>query len=127
MYALPVDAPLKMQWREAKAYAAALDAHGHKDWRLPSKDELDDLYRNREKGALRGTFSCASVPDYSSAYWSSTSYHDDTRYAWMKTFSDGFRYFCRMHSKHSARPVRSDPPPPKPPSKLWSILNPWRR
>jgi hypothetical protein len=44
MYTTPADAPLTMQWREARDYAARLDAHGHDDWRLPSKAELNELF-----------------------------------------------------------------------------------
>lgn len=40
MYTTPSDAPLTMRWKEAMDYAARLDAHGHKDWRVPTKGEL---------------------------------------------------------------------------------------
>src|SRR5262249_38985807 len=36
MFVTPSDAPLTMKWKEAMDYAAKLDAHGRKDWRLPS-------------------------------------------------------------------------------------------
>ena len=40
MYATPADASLMMTFNEATEYAAKLDAHGHKDWRVPTKAEL---------------------------------------------------------------------------------------
>jgi len=40
MYAMPADAPLTMSFNEAADYAAKLDAHGHRDWRVPTKAEL---------------------------------------------------------------------------------------
>ena len=47
MYTTPTDAPLRMQWRKAMDYAAGLDTHGHKDWRVPSAGELKVLFNNR--------------------------------------------------------------------------------
>src|SRR5689334_12641709 len=48
MYATPADAPLRMTWEEAMKYAARLDAHGHRDWRVPTKAELNLLWENRD-------------------------------------------------------------------------------
>ena len=47
MYATPADASLTMTFNEAQEYAAKLDAHGHKDWRVPTKAELNVLFNNR--------------------------------------------------------------------------------
>ena len=41
------DGPQPMAWPEGMVYAAALDVHHHRDWRLPTPNELDALYRNR--------------------------------------------------------------------------------
>src|SRR5437764_572294 len=43
MYATPADAPLAMTFNEAQKYAAKLDAHGHRDWRIATEDELNVL------------------------------------------------------------------------------------
>ena len=43
MYTTPADAPLTIKWKQAIEYAAKLDAHGHNDWRAPTKGELDVL------------------------------------------------------------------------------------
>jgi hypothetical protein len=40
MHATPADASLTMKFNEARVHAAKLDAHGHKDWRVPTKAEL---------------------------------------------------------------------------------------
>jgi hypothetical protein len=47
MYATPADAPLTMAFTDAKEYAAKLDAHGHKDWHVPTKAALNVLFNNR--------------------------------------------------------------------------------
>jgi len=62
-------------------YAACLcdelEAFGYDDWYLPSKEELDALYQNKEK---LGGFS----PD---DYWSSTEEDNDD--AWYQSFETG--------------------------------------
>jgi hypothetical protein len=47
MYAMPEDASLMMTFNKAKEYASGLEAHGHKDWRGPTKEELVVLFNNR--------------------------------------------------------------------------------
>ncbi len=71
MYTTPADASLTMKWKKAMDYAAGLDAHGRHDWRVPTKAELNVLWENRDKGALKGTFNVTgSAP--AGWYWSST-------------------------------------------------------
>jgi hypothetical protein len=41
-------------------HAATLNAHGHKDWRLPTKVELDVLFNNR--AAIGGFERAAPIP-----------------------------------------------------------------
>src|SRR5437763_4259493 len=47
MFTTANDAPLTMTFNEAANYALHLDAHGHQDWRLPSRAELNVLFNNR--------------------------------------------------------------------------------
>jgi TolB-like protein len=61
----------------------ALMVNGFDDWFLPSKDELNLMYRNLwEKAALGGFNNKAS-------YWSSSQ--DDSKFAWSQRFSDGWQ------------------------------------
>src|SRR4051794_25446714 len=69
MYTTPADAPLTMRWNAAMQYAAKLEAHGHKDWRAPTKAELNVLFRKR---AAIGGFDL-SGDDAAGCYWSSTA------------------------------------------------------
>ena len=73
-----------------------LEAHGHKDWRQPTMDELYHLFHLRNKGALRGTFN--TVRDKYSEPWTKTSYMssnegfpsaDEYQYKWVRDFSSG--------------------------------------
>jgi Protein of unknown function (DUF1566) len=70
MYATPADAPLTMTFNEARKYAKKLDAHGHNDWRVPSKAELNELFNNR--AAIGGFNVTGSYP--AGWYWSGTQF-----------------------------------------------------
>jgi hypothetical protein len=85
MYTTPGDAPI-MKWKQAMDYGAELEAHGHTDWRVPTKAELNALWENRDKGALEGTFDVTGSPP-AGWYWSSTEVNDDD--ARGQRFSDG--------------------------------------
>jgi hypothetical protein len=83
MYATPADAPLTYTFNQAKDYAAKLDAHGHKDWRVPSKSELNVLFQDR--AAIGGFNETGSDP--AGWYWSSSP--NNYYYGWAQRFSDG--------------------------------------
>src|ERR1017187_613806 len=93
MYAMPVDEPLTYTFKKAAVQADAnnmTNALGHHDWRVPTKDELNMLWENRNEGALKGTFNVTgSYP--AGWYWSSTQ--DSRYYAWAQRFSDGHQYY----------------------------------
>jgi hypothetical protein len=85
MYATPADAPLTYTFNQAQKYAAKLDAHGHQDWRVPTKGELNVLFQNR--AAIGGFDISGSNP--AGWYWSSSQ---DDYSAWGQRFSDGHQY-----------------------------------
>ncbi len=72
MYTTPADAPRTMDWYDSMQYSRKLQAHGHKDWRVPSKEELSVLFNNK---AAIGGFK-ESGADFSGWYWSATEYID---------------------------------------------------
>jgi hypothetical protein len=83
MYATAADAPLTYTFNHAQKYAANLDANGHKDWRVPTKAELNVLFKNR--AAIGGFNETGSYP--AGWYWSSSQ--DGYGLAWGQRFSDG--------------------------------------
>lgn len=85
MYTTPRDAGRTLTWKRAMAFAARLDAHGHCDWRVPTKAELNVLFQNR--GAIGGFET--SGRNANGWYWSSSKDVDDT--AWGQDFSDGLQ------------------------------------
>ena len=82
----------RFTWSEAKEACAKLGA----GWRLPTKEELNEIYKNRD---VVGVFS-------KSYYWSSTEYADD--YAWFQDFDDGYQASVnKLNGNGSVRSVRA--------------------
>jgi hypothetical protein len=101
MYAMPADAPLTMTFNEATKYAANLDAYGHRDWRVPSKTELNELFKNRT--VIGGFNSTGSVP---AGWYLSSSQKKLNSTVWSQRFSDGFPSATAKDVPFSLRCVR---------------------
>jgi len=86
--------------KNAAQLCVELDFNGQKDWFLPSKDELDLIYKNLKQNGLGG-FKKAK-------YWSSsqndTSYLDD---AWYQDFNDGNQSCSVKDTVCSVRAIRA--------------------
>jgi len=84
----------------AGTYAAKLCddliLNGYYDWYLPSKDELNKLYLNKD---VVGGFV------ESTNYWSSSEY--DAVFAWRQSFPDGYQYYAFKVSHVRVRAVRA--------------------
>jgi hypothetical protein len=100
MYATPKDASLTMKWKAAMEYASKLDEHGHNDWRVPTKGELNVLFQNR--AAIGGFDISGSNP--AGWYWSSSQ--DDRLTGWAQRFSDGGQGYYGPFTDSSLRCVR---------------------
>lgn len=108
IYAMPADADVIMNFKGAAEYATRLNkdkTHSHNDWHVPSKAELNVLFQNREKGALKDTFNLAR-PRY---YWSSTPIFLGR--GWHQRFSDGDQDCNDRICYLSVRCVRAVPRP----------------
>ena len=81
-----------MNWHEAIVACKKLGA----GWRLPTKDELNMIYKNREEV---GGFA-------NSDYWSSTELGSIG--AWIQAFNDGFQYYSnKVNDTFYVRAVRA--------------------
>jgi len=100
MFTTAADAPETCSFNEAQDYAARLDAHGYRDWRVPTKDELNVLFANR--AAIGGFEESGSDPV--GWYWSSSPH--SRRTAWAQRFSDGYQDTCLKHYYTSLQCVR---------------------
>ena len=88
-------------WSDAEAMvndASKHDSNGAKfnDWRLPTKDELNLIFLQKES---IGGFNLGM------SYWSSTEY--DNYDAWVQNFSYGNLFFHNKDSTHFVRAVRA--------------------
>jgi hypothetical protein len=99
MYATPADAKLTYTFNRAKDYAATLDANGHQDWRVPTKNELNVLFQNR--AAIGGFNETGSYP--AGWYWSSSPLDNG---GWAQRFSDGSQANYLRNDSSALRCVR---------------------
>ena len=90
------DFPKTMNWVDAGKSCSALG----KGWRLPTKIELNILYKNRKKIGAHTTL------DALDSYWSSTVFN--LNFAWGQWFSNGLQseYFSKS-TEYSVRAVRN--------------------
>jgi len=81
----------------AAQICAGMDVNGYKDWFLPSKDELDLMYKNLKQKGLGG-FS-------NNGYWSSSQNNND--YALFQRFNDGGQVTTVKYTSFSVRAIRA--------------------
>ena len=86
------DYPTAMNWDNAKKTIALFEDGG---WRLPTKNELNILYTNKDK---IGGFAAG-------AYWSSKESDDFN--AWAQIFDDGFQNYANKDYQGYVRAVRT--------------------
>ena len=89
------DESKKMDWNKAREYVKTLNRGGYSDWSLPTKEELDELYINKNQ---IGNFQ----NDY---YWSDSDF--ERFYAWNQDFSAGFpNYNYKKFNDYRVRAIR---------------------
>lgn len=88
---------LRKSWQEATDYSKDLSLAGHRDWRLPSKEELEDLYKKKEE--LKNVIL--------SYYWSSTTDTSKSGSAWSVNFNYGLIGYDRKAHEFCVRCVRN--------------------
>ena len=87
------DLPGEYSWTHAKIICATLG----EGWRLPTKDELNEIYNNKNKIA------CLTNDDY----WSSKEAEDADDYsAWRQRFKNGKQSYVTIDCRFNVRPVR---------------------
>jgi nitrous oxide reductase accessory protein NosL len=87
------DFPNQMNWNDAKKACEGLG----NGWRLPTKDELNLMYKNRKK---IGGFAL-------STYWSSTEVGYNNDGAWIQDFVDGLEDLAGKDHLYYVRSVRA--------------------
>jgi len=79
----------------AAQLCASLNFNRHNDWFLPSKDELDLMYKNLRLG------------DFLLIYWSSSQYDYSNDNAWAQNFYDGNQFFNNKIYSIYVRAIRA--------------------
>jgi hypothetical protein len=89
----PKETEIRANWYDAKLYCFSLNIDGKVGWRLPTLEELEEIF--------------LSVHDLEpDGYWSSTE--NDDGGAFVKYFFDGYQYSGRKNSGHgSVRAIRT--------------------
>jgi hypothetical protein len=118
MFTTPEDVEVRID--AAQQYIRQLNenhAHGHNDWRLGDKHEIDILLANKKEGALSGTFNARKwVVDpfidevFPPIYLSSEDLTNTEQYFQVEGQRDGIRAKVRKDDAIIVvRPVRSGP------------------
>ena len=93
--------------------AAIRDGRYNGQWVIPPKDILvENLFENRDQGALRSTFETASRPDEAHWYRSSTAYRNSSSSVYVVDFTDGIGIVeGKDWGSLSSRLIRAEPRP----------------
>ena len=90
----PKETMIRANWNDAKLYCFALNIDGKTGWRLPTKDELNQIYKSKNDLDGRNT------------YWTSTEVDGEVVY--VQFFYDGQQYSAYKDSINGcARAVRT--------------------
>ncbi len=92
------DAPPYYAAKLCDDYSTTVDGVKYDDWFIPSKDELDIMYRELKDKDMGG-------PWRDDNYWSSTEY--GCEYGWSISFKDGTAVIDARYEYRSVRPVRA--------------------
>ncbi len=75
-------------WLTAITYCEGLSLGGRSDWRLPNINELGSIL-DYNKSSIPSIDSTTFPNTQSKFYWSSSTYAQDTNYAWFVDFGSG--------------------------------------
>ena len=80
----PKETEIQASWNDAKLYCFSLNIDGKVGWRLPTKDELNQIYESENDFRKEWEW-----------YWSSTEL--DGSYAWIQFIDDGSQNYFRKN------------------------------
>ncbi len=96
-YRVAPEANNVLNWPDADAYCNNLTLYGYTDWRLPTKEELLQMYNDRNNIGDFGPFE----------YWSGTQDSNyNLQYYWTVDFANGFPFSEYEYCVYHVRPIR---------------------
>ena len=102
------DSPGEMSWLKAQEYSRKLLLGGKADWRLPTVAELETLLDRSVLHYELRPIAREDVPFRDSlSYWSSTTFQDGTKNAWIVMFDGGYVLSYKKSNVYYIRCVRS--------------------
>jgi len=90
---------------KAAQLCANLNFGGLNDWFLPSKDELDLLYKNLKNRNIGNFITTVDNLNESHIYWSSSQFNNYV--SWFQNFNDGFQNYASNLGKSDTFSVRA--------------------
>ena len=104
-YRVAPNAPNTMLWNEANDYCIGLELYGYSDWRLPTKEELYQMYVRREDigGFITGGSSTDYICPY--RYWSGSTTNGGCHY-YVSFKEAAIGSVCTNSFSYSIRPIR---------------------
>jgi hypothetical protein len=97
----------EMSWSEAIEYAKSLSLNGKDDWRIPTVLELDTLLDRKTLFDKMRPDMRKDVPFRDTlSYWSSTTFADDTKNAWIMMFDGAYVLSYYKRNTYNVRCVR---------------------
>lgn len=92
----------RTNWEDAKIYCERSEDGGHKDWRLPTREELESILDlERHNIAINPIFKCEEA-----GYWTFTTLIGSTDDAWVVALCDGSIGVGYKASEYFVRAVR---------------------
>ena len=89
----PRSTEIESTWYKDKFYCFSLNIDGKTGWRLPTKEELHEIYESK------------SDNDFTKwEYWSATEYNSQV--AWSELFTIGFQSLQNKHNDYLVRAIR---------------------
>lgn len=102
------ESPGEMSWLDAVAYSRELELDSKTDWRLPTVSELETLLDRSVLHYELRPIVREEVPFRDSlSYWSSTTFRDGTKNAWIVMFDGGYVLSYDKKNAYHVRCVRA--------------------
>ena len=87
----PKSTEVRLNWEDARLYCFSLNIDGKTGWRLPTKEELNEIYESENYFVTSG-------------YWSSLEF--STSEVWIQAFYTGLQRPCYKTNHFFVRAVR---------------------